>query len=532
MYEKLSDDQKTLVKRALNIGGDRSKQLNKTSAPVKAAIYLAKMQKPRKTEEGALDLAKDVVGAVKDVIKKKPMKHKPSDSNYLRKQTGDIKDDVETEEGVVGAVASTGYKIGRNVTKAAGHVAMGVGKAAVRSGERTKNVVKGVKKAAKQLGGNNLQRVFTKEESEVEGFVGGTIGAAIGATHGSPVIGYKVGSTIGDVAAVGAAAYAAHKVYKIGKKVVTGSAKAGRGAAKAGGAVHSLMKRVQNKHIKTKKGQELHHSFDPYWEDSVIMSEEQHNEMIESMSIHVKPHPNGTHYTVHKVGAAMKKHGGIKKGEKLSDTEIDDAGQSGIKVHHESVHESYTQKYANFISTQIREVKFKPFDSIAKKKDKDDEDKLDPVDPKELKGKHDDRDDKDIDNDGDSDDSDKFLHKKRKKITKAMKKDDANGDAKDDADESYTQRYANFITGQNLEMSPSNFSKARDNKEPWMVGEQGSLGFQGASALGKSKDSNHKDAASHIDYHVRKNPDYHKPGDTGVKDRMRHAVAKKLGYSV
>mgnify|MGYP001245001808 CR=1 FL=1 len=48
---------------------------------------------------------------------------------------------------------------------------------------------------------------------------------------------------------------------------------------------------------------------------------------------------------------------------------------------------------------------------------------MDPVDKKELKGKHKDRKDKDIDNDGDVDSSDRFLHKKRKAISKAMKKD-------------------------------------------------------------------------------------------------------------
>ena len=47
---------------------------------------------------------------------------------------------------------------------------------------------------------------------------------------------------------------------------------------------------------------------------------------------------------------------------------------------------------------------------------------LDDVNKKELKGKHKDREDKDIDNDGDVDSSDRFLHKKRKAITKAMKK--------------------------------------------------------------------------------------------------------------
>ena len=49
--------------------------------------------------------------------------------------------------------------------------------------------------------------------------------------------------------------------------------------------------------------------------------------------------------------------------------------------------------------------------------------KMDPVDKKELKGKHADRDDKDIDNDGDTDSSDEYLHKRRKAVSKAMKKD-------------------------------------------------------------------------------------------------------------
>ena len=49
------------------------------------------------------------------------------------------------------------------------------------------------------------------------------------------------------------------------------------------------------------------------------------------------------------------------------------------------------------------------------------EQKLDPVNPKAAAKKFDDRKDKDIDNDGDVDDSDKFLHKRRKAVSKAMK---------------------------------------------------------------------------------------------------------------
>ena len=50
---------------------------------------------------------------------------------------------------------------------------------------------------------------------------------------------------------------------------------------------------------------------------------------------------------------------------------------------------------------------------------------LDAVDKDEVEPHDDfeDREDKDIDNDGETDDQDKFLHKKRKAITKAMKKE-------------------------------------------------------------------------------------------------------------
>lgn len=46
--------------------------------------------------------------------------------------------------------------------------------------------------------------------------------------------------------------------------------------------------------------------------------------------------------------------------------------------------------------------------------------KMDPVDKKAVKGDFEDRKDKDIDNDGDTDSSDKYLHKRRKAVTKAV----------------------------------------------------------------------------------------------------------------
>ena len=54
----------------------------------------------------------------------------------------------------------------------------------------------------------------------------------------------------------------------------------------------------------------------------------------------------------------------------------------------------------------------------------DDGEGLDKVQPKAVKKKLADRKDKDIDNDGDVDSSDKYLHKRRKAISKAIKKED------------------------------------------------------------------------------------------------------------
>ncbi len=61
----------------------------------------------------------------------------------------------------------------------------------------------------------------------------------------------------------------------------------------------------------------------------------------------------------------------------------------------------------------------------AKHHDKDkekEEDKLDPVNKDAVKKKFADRKDKDIDNDGDVDSTDKYLHKRRKAISKAVAK--------------------------------------------------------------------------------------------------------------
>ena len=81
--------------------------------------------------------------------------------------------------------------------------------------------------------------------------------------------------------------------------------------------------------------------------------------------------------------------------------------------------DDFKKKAQNYLTQKMRELNasFEPREPLIAEKS------LDPVDKKELKGKHKDRTDKDIDNDGDVDSSDKYLHKKRKAISKAMKED-------------------------------------------------------------------------------------------------------------
>ena len=91
----------------------------------------------------------------------------------------------------------------------------------------------------------------------------------------------------------------------------------------------------------------------------------------------------------------------------------------------------------------------------------DEKKKLDPVDKDELKGTHDDRKDGDIDNDGDEDNSDKFLHKKRKAISKSMnaKKEDSRDEEEKEMDPEemkakLKKKTANAKNGETAVMNP------------------------------------------------------------------------------
>ena len=84
---------------------------------------------------------------------------------------------------------------------------------------------------------------------------------------------------------------------------------------------------------------------------------------------------------------------------------------------------------------------------------------LDAVDKNAVKKKFADRKDKDIDNDGDTDSSDKFLHKKRKAISKAISKDEGNAfgkalkDAKEKGEKTFVVAGKKYNVKEEVELS-------------------------------------------------------------------------------
>ena len=113
--------------------------------------------------------------------------------------------------------------------------------------------------------------------------------------------------------------------------------------------------------------------------------------------------------------------------------------------------------------------------SETNKNDKsDDGEGLDKVQPKAVKKKFADRKDKDIDNDGDTDSSDKFLHKKRKAISKAISKDEGNAfgkalkDAKEKGEKTFVVAGKKYNVKEEVELSEKvsyveyKFKNARD----------------------------------------------------------------------
>ena len=112
----------------------------------------------------------------------------------------------------------------------------------------------------------------------------------------------------------------------------------------------------------------------------------------------------------------------------------------------------------------------------------DDGEGLDAVQPKAVKKKFKDRKDKDIDNDGDVDSSDKFLHKRRKAISKAVAKDDEKDEgnaftkalkaARDNGDKTFVVSGKKFKVEDHDDEEPEDEGD-EDEKDPKKNGKNG-----------------------------------------------------------
>ena len=95
----------------------------------------------------------------------------------------------------------------------------------------------------------------------------------------------------------------------------------------------------------------------------------------------------------------------------------------------------------------------------------DDGEGLDAVQPKAVKKKFKDRKDTDIDNDGDTDSSDKFLHKRRKAVSKAIAKDEAKKESFEVGTDSYRDHTVGVTPGENAEWVDAARFKVSSMKE-------------------------------------------------------------------
>ena len=133
------------------------------------------------------------------------------------------------------------------------------------------------------------------------------------------------------------------------------------------------------------------------------------------------------------------------------------------------------------------------------------ESKLDPVNKDAVKKKFDDRKDKDIDNDGDTDSTDKYLHKRRKAISKAT------SESLDDKDKPTVKKVISKLKG----ASQAHAGQAKDLEKAVSEEKDCGPGMYYCKASGTCKPLSMKKEAV-------------MPDDKGEKiNQMKHQLAKK-----
>ena len=123
----------------------------------------------------------------------------------------------------------------------------------------------------------------------------------------------------------------------------------------------------------------------------------------------------------------------------------------------------------------------------------DDGDGMDAVQPKAVKKKFANRKDKDIDNDGDVDSSDKYLHKRRKAVSKAITKKEGNAfgkalkDAKDKGEKTFVVSGKTYEVKEEVDLDEGKMSQMhqmiKDKKTPAQIAKAMGLDLKTVKAL-------------------------------------------------
>jgi len=123
----------------------------------------------------------------------------------------------------------------------------------------------------------------------------------------------------------------------------------------------------------------------------------------------------------------------------------------------------------------------------------DDGDGMDAVQPKAVKKKFANRKDKDIDNDGDVDSSDKYLHKRRKAVSKAITKKEGNAfgkalkDAKDKGEKTFVVSGKTYEVKEEADLDEGKMSQMhqmiKDKKTPAQIAKAMGLDLKTVKSL-------------------------------------------------